>query len=61
VNNAYAYNCTLQDTAKHQVVWITGGTATYSTTATQYQTTDGVIHQVVGGSVPVTTSPVFVF
>lgn len=60
VNNGYAYSCILQDTTAHQVLWITSGSTTYSTNASQYQTTDGVIHQVTGGSVPVNDSPVFI-
>jgi len=60
VNNGYAYSCTLQDTTAHQILWITSGSTTFSTNASQYQTTDGVIHPVVGGSVPVNDSPVFI-
>lgn len=60
VNQGYAYLCTLQDTTAHQVLWITAGATTYSTTASSYETTDGVIHPVVGGSVPVNDSPVFI-
>jgi hypothetical protein len=42
------------------IVWVTQGTGTFTTTASAYQTTDGVIHAVVDGSVPINDSPVFI-
>ena len=58
----YGYICTERDAngALHPIVWMTQGTANYPTKASQYQTTDGVTHQVVGGLVPVNDSPIFI-
>jgi hypothetical protein len=56
----YQFTCTLQDTTAHQIVWLTNGTGTFTTTASTYQTTDGVIHPVVGGGVPINSSPIFI-
>lgn len=62
IQKGAGYICTEQDASgnKHPIVWMTQGTANYSTKASQYQTTDGVVHQVVGGLVPVNDSPVFI-
>ena len=60
VNGGYQYVCTLMDTIAHPIVWLTVGTGTYATTASTYQTTDGVTHSVVGGSVPINDSPIFI-
>jgi hypothetical protein len=59
-NPSYRFVCTLQDTTSHPIVWVTNGTGTFTTTASSYQTTDGVIHAVVGGSVPIDGSPIFI-
>jgi len=56
----YQYVCTLQDTTAHPIVWVTTGTGMFTTTASTYQTTDGVTHSVVGGSVPINDSPIFI-
>lgn len=58
----YQYVCTLQDAdaTPHQIVWLTQGTGSFATTASTYQTTDGTINPVVGGSVPINDSPVFI-
>jgi len=60
VNNGYMYTCTLQDATAHPIIWITNGSTTYSTTAIEYETTDGAFHAVVNGSIPINDSPVFV-
>jgi hypothetical protein len=60
VNGGYQYVCTLQDTTAHPIVWLTTGTGTFATTASTYQTTDGITHSVVGGSVPINDSPIFI-
>ncbi|MFY9908196.1 MAG: hypothetical protein WAK56_00050, partial [Candidatus Sulfotelmatobacter sp.] len=54
------YICTLKDTAVHQIVWVTNGTSTFSTKASYYQTELGVTNPVVGGSVPINQSPIFI-
>jgi hypothetical protein len=59
-NHGYKFVCALQDTIFHPIVWVTHGTGTFTTTASFYQTTDGVIHAVVGGSVPINDSPIFI-
>jgi hypothetical protein len=58
----YEFVCTLQDsdTTAHQIVWLTTGTGVYATTASTYQTTDGITHSVLGGSVPINDSPIFI-
>ena len=59
-NRGTQFVCTLQDTTAHQVVWLTTGTGNFATTASSYQTEDGVIYSVVGGSVPINSSPIFI-
>ena len=56
------YVCTLQDanSTPHQIVWLTQGTGTFPTSASTYQTTDGIVHSVIGGGVPINDSPVFI-
>lgn len=58
-NQGYLYVCNVQDSTTHQIVWITNGTSTYSTTASTYETEMGVTQSVVGGSIPIGSSPVF--
>jgi hypothetical protein len=64
-NHGHKFVRTLQDrtekdTTSHPIVWVTHGTGTFTTTASSYQTTGGVIHAVVGGSVPINASPIFI-
>jgi hypothetical protein len=59
-NSGYQYVCTLQDTTAHQIAWVTNGSKTINTKVTTYQTTDGVLHSVVGGSITINDSPIFV-
>lgn len=59
-NHGYKFVCTVEDTIAHQIVWVTNGTGTFATTASSYQTDDGVVHSVVGGVVPINDSPVFI-
>jgi polysaccharide biosynthesis protein PslG len=54
------YVCTLQDTTAHQIVWVTNGTGTFATTASEYETELGGIVKVVNGSVPISSSPIFI-
>jgi hypothetical protein len=61
--HGHKFVCTLQDTTDatfHPIIWLTHGTGTFTTTASSYQTTDGFIHPVVGGSVPINGSAVFI-
>jgi len=59
-DGGYKYVCTMQDTTAHQIVWVTNGTGTFATTASTYETDEGVVNPVVGGSVPINDSPVFI-
>jgi len=59
-DGGYEYECTMQDTTAHQIVWATNGSTTFKTTASTYQTDEGVITPVVGGSVPINDSPVII-
>ncbi|SRR5581483_3482665 len=62
IQKGYGYMCTEQDSngIDHPIIWMTQGTANYATKASQYQTTDGVIHQVIGGLIPLNDSPIFI-
>jgi hypothetical protein len=60
VNGGYRYVCTVQDTTAHPIVWVTVGSTTFTTTASEYQDNLGVTYPVVGGSVPINDSPIFI-
>jgi hypothetical protein len=62
-DGGYEYQCTLQDTtdsSEYYVMWATNGSTTFATKASTYMTDMGVVTPVVGGSVPISDSPVLI-